>query len=135
MDCVCLGLFSLYMQTILIKWPFIGTGKLSKLFPLIPSGLNLPAVSDTPQNRILWGIRPHRTKSCCISDRTEPSPAGYQTLQNYGQHCVQGPDISPEKVLWGIRPCGTKSCWLLNPGGQLSNKNISTKFETEFEIV
>jgi hypothetical protein len=46
-------------------------GKLSKLLLLIPRGLNLQAVSDTPQNMILRGIRPRRTKSC-----------GYQTLQN-----------------------------------------------------
>jgi hypothetical protein len=64
---------NLYMQTIFEKSPFKENGKLSKLFRLVLQGLNLPAESDTPQNKILrgqtlqnkilWGIRPCRTKS------------------------------------------------------------------------
>ncbi len=58
-----LGKCSLNMQTILKKCPFKRTGKLSKLFQLIQGGLNLPPEPDTLQNKILWGVRPRRTKS------------------------------------------------------------------------
>ncbi len=82
MDTMSLGWCSLYMQTVLEKCPFKENGKLSKLFRLILRGLNLPVGSDTPQNKIMRGIRPRRTRSCQVSDPAEPSLAGYQTLQN-----------------------------------------------------
>jgi hypothetical protein len=69
------------MQTIFEKCPFKENGKLSKLFHLILRGLNLPAGSDTPQIKILRGIRPHKTRSCGVSGPVEPSLAGYQTRQ------------------------------------------------------
>jgi hypothetical protein len=72
------------MQMIFEKCPFKENenGKLSKLFRLVLRGLNLPAGSDTPaeqnpvayqtpQNKVLWGIRP-----------TELSLVGYQTPEN-----------------------------------------------------
>jgi hypothetical protein len=59
------------MQTIFEKCPFKENGKLSKLFCLVLRGLILPAGCETPQNKILRGIRP-----------AEQDPAGYQTLQN-----------------------------------------------------
>jgi hypothetical protein len=72
-----LGYCSLCMQTIFEKCPFKENGKLSKRFRLVLRGLNLPAGSDTPQNKILRGIRPpqnkilrgirpHGTKSCGV---------------------------------------------------------------------
>ncbi len=70
------------MQTVFVKCPFKENGKLLKFFCLILRGLNLPVGSDTPQNKILRGIRPHRTRSCGVSDPAEPSLARYQTLQN-----------------------------------------------------
>jgi hypothetical protein len=70
------------MQTIFEKCPFKENGKLLKLFCLTLRGLNLSVGSDTPQNKILKGIRPRRTRSCGISDPAEPSLAGYQTPQN-----------------------------------------------------
>ncbi len=71
MDSICLGLCSLYMQKIFEQWPFKENGKLSKLFRQVLRGLNLPAGSDTPQNKTLRGIRPRRTKSCGESDPAE----------------------------------------------------------------
>jgi hypothetical protein len=65
------------MQTIFKKCPFFikVNGKLSKLFHLVPQSLNLPeqnsAGYQTPQNKILRGIRPHGTKSCGVSDPAE----------------------------------------------------------------
>jgi hypothetical protein len=70
------------MQTIFKKCPFKENGKLLKLFCLIPRGPNLPVGSDTPQKKILRGIRPSKTRSCGVSDPAEPSLAGYQTPQN-----------------------------------------------------
>ncbi len=70
------------MQTIFEKCPFKENGKLSKLFHLILRGLNLPVESDTPQNKILRGIRPRRTRPFGVSDPAEPSLVGYQTPQN-----------------------------------------------------
>jgi hypothetical protein len=81
MNSICLG----YMQPIFEKCPFKENGKLSKLFRLVLRGLNLPAGSDTPQNKILWGIRPRRTRPCGVSDPTELSLAGYETPQNNGR--------------------------------------------------
>jgi hypothetical protein len=82
MDPICLGYCSLFMQMILKKCPFNENGKLSKLFRQVLRGLNLPAGSDIPQNKILRGIRPHRMRPCGISDPAELSLAGHQTLQN-----------------------------------------------------
>jgi hypothetical protein len=59
------------MQTIFEKCPFKEKGKLSKLFCLVPQGLNLPAGSDTLQNKILRGIKPRGTKSCGVSNPAE----------------------------------------------------------------
>ena len=67
------------------KCPFKENGKLSKIFCLVLQGLNLPAGSDNPQNKILRGIRPRRTRSCGVSDPTELSLAVYQTPQNNGR--------------------------------------------------
>ncbi len=98
MDTLSLGQCSLWMQTILEKYPFKENGKLSKLFHLILRGLNLSVGSDTPQNKILRGIRPRRTRSCGVSDPAEPNLVGYQTPQNndrdmyilYKRHDLQG---------------------------------------------
>jgi hypothetical protein len=51
-----------------------------------------------------WGLIPHRTKSCGVSDPAEQDPAGYQALQN--------------KTLQGIRPRRTKSCGVSDPAKQ-----------------
>jgi hypothetical protein len=61
------------------KCPFKGNGKLSNFFRLIPRGLNLPAGSHTPQNKILRGIRLRSTRSCGVSDPAEQSLAGIKT--------------------------------------------------------
>ena len=95
------------MQMIFEKCPFKENGKLSKLFCLVLRGLNLPAGSDTPQNNILLGIRPRRTKSCGVSDPAELSLAGYQTPQNNGRvvHILY-----QTLVLRGLIPRRTTSC-------------------------
>jgi hypothetical protein len=131
------------MQTIFEKCLFKENGKLSKLFCRVLRGLNLPAGPDNPQNKIMQGIRPQRTRSCRISDPTEVSLVGYQTQQNNGRvvyilkHALVlrglilrrtmscGSDTPLNKVLWGIRPCRTKSCGVSNPAEQHSKKNIS----------
>ncbi len=110
------------MQTIFEKCPFKENGKLSKLFCLVLRGLILPAGSDTPQNKILQGIRPCITRSCGVSDPAELSLAGYQTPQNNGrvvyillltlvlrglipaEQCPAGSSTPLNKVLWGIKP-------------------------------
>jgi hypothetical protein len=113
-------------------------------FVLIQQGLNLPAGSHTPQNKILRGIGPRRTRSCRVSDPAEQSLVGYQTQHNNGRvvyilkqtlvlqglilsrtmSC--GVDTLPNKVLQGIRHRGTKSCGVSNLGEQLLNTNISS---------
>jgi hypothetical protein len=121
------------MQMIFEKSPFKENGKLSKLFCLIPRGLNLPARSDTPQNKILWGIRPRRTRSCVVSDREELDLARYQTPQNNDRDVyflqqilvLRGliprrtmfcmPDAPPNKVLQGIRPAEQSSAGYQTP--------------------
>jgi hypothetical protein len=85
MDPICLGKCSLYMQTFFKECLFKDNGKLSKLFRLVLQGLNLPAGSDTPQNKILRDIRPRRTRPCEVSDPAELRLAGYQTPQNNGR--------------------------------------------------
>ncbi len=61
MDPICLGLCSLYMQTIFKKCPFKENGKLAKLFRQVLRGLNLPAGSDIPQKKVVRGIKPRGT--------------------------------------------------------------------------
>jgi hypothetical protein len=88
------------MKPIFEKCPFKENGKLSKLFLLVLRGLNLLAGSDNPQNKILWGIRPRRTRPCGVSDPAELSLAGYQTPQNNGSPAGY-------QTLRGIKPRGT----------------------------
>ncbi len=89
-------------------------GKLSKLFCLIPRGPNLHAVSDTPQNMILWGIRPGGTKSCgyqALQNNERDVYISLQTLVLRGQiPRLQSPvryQTPQNKVLRGIKPRGT----------------------------
>jgi hypothetical protein len=78
------------------KCPFKGTGKISKLFCLIPQGLTLylTVESDARQNKIPWGTRPHGTKLLGISDFADQNSSGCQNPGNI-THV-------------GIRPSGTK---------------------------
>ncbi len=122
-----------FSKSVPLKW----LANSHNFFRLILRGLNLPVGSETPQNKILRGIRPCRTRFCGVSDPAEPSLAGYQTPQNNDRHvyiysrclfCVvwysaeqrpAGPDTLPNKVLRGIRPRGTKFCGELHPREQL----------------
>jgi hypothetical protein len=110
------------MQTIFEKCSFIENGKLSKHFGLVPHGLNLPAGSDTPQNKILRGIRPCRTRYHGVSDPTELSLAQYQTPQNNDRVVYI---LKQTLVLRGLIPRRTKSCGVSNPAEQYLNMNIS----------
>jgi hypothetical protein len=125
------------MQLIFENCPFKEKGKLSKLFRLVLRGLNLPAGSDTPQNKILRGIKPHRTRPCGVSDH-----AGYQTPQairprrtkscgvsepaEQRQSCVHiiaytcssGCDTPQNNVLRGLIPRLTESCGVSDPAEQ-----------------
>ncbi len=125
------------MQTIFEKCPFKENGKLLKLFFWFCRVLICQ-----------WGLIPHRTKSCEVSDPAEQDPAGYETLQNqvlrgiwprrtvtemciFYSRCLfcgvrypteqppAGSDTLPNKILRGIKPCGTKFCGVLHPGEQL----------------
>jgi hypothetical protein len=123
------------MQMIFEKCPFKENGKLSKLFRLVLWGLNLPAGPDTPQNKILRGIRPRRTRSCGVSDPAELSLAGYQTPQNSGRivyiftayTCSAGSDTPQHNVFRGLIPLLTNSCGVSNPMEQHSKPNIYAK--------
>jgi hypothetical protein len=98
-------------------------------FVLFRGGLNLPAGSDTPQNKILWsirpseqapaGIRPHGTQSCGVSD---PAEQWQSCLHFIADTCSVRSDTSQNNILralQGIRPRGT------NPAEQHLNTNIS----------
>jgi hypothetical protein len=82
MDPLCLGKCSLYMHTIFEKCPFKENSKLSKLFHLVPRGLNL---LTEPNLARYQSIRPRRAGSCGVSDPMELSLVGYQTLRNIGK--------------------------------------------------
>ncbi len=122
-----LGQCSLCMQMIFKKCPFKEAGKLSKLFCLVLRVLTLPAGSDTPQNKILRGIRPRRTRSWGVSDPTELSLAGYQTPQNNGRVVYI---LQQTLVLQGLIPAEqrpaslirrlTKSCGVSDPPAEQS---------------
>jgi hypothetical protein len=103
------------MQQNFEKCPFKENGKLSKLFQLVLRGLNLPAGSDTPQNKILRCIRPRRTRPCGVSDPAELSLAGYHTPQNNGRVVYI---LQHTLVLRSLIPLLTKSCGVLDPAEQ-----------------
>jgi hypothetical protein len=114
------------MQTIFEKCPFKENGKLSKLFHLVLRGLNMPAGSDTPQNKILWGIRPrrapqneilrcirpHGTKSCGVSDHEEQ----WQSCVHFiADTCSAKSDTPQNNILRGLIPRLTKSAGYQTP--------------------
>jgi hypothetical protein len=103
------------MQPIFEKCPFKENCKLLKLFRLVLRGLNLSAGSDTPQNKILRGIRPHRTKSCGVSD---PAEQWQSCVHFIAYTCSTGSDTLQNNVLWGLIPCLTKSCGVSDPAEQ-----------------
>jgi hypothetical protein len=100
------------MQTIFKKYPFKENGKLSKHFCLVLRGLNLPAGSDTPQNRMLQGIRPHRTRLCGVSD---PAEQWQSCVHFIAYTCVAGSDTPQNNVLQGLILRLTKSCGVSDP--------------------
>jgi hypothetical protein len=130
------------MQPIFEKCPFRENGKLSTLFRLVLRGLNLPAGSDTPQNKILrgyqtlqnktlWGIRPCRTKSLGVSNPTEH----WQSCVHFIAYtCSAGYDTPQNNVLRGLIPRGTKSCGISNPAEQHSKTNISANSKKNSKI-
>jgi hypothetical protein len=131
------------MQPIFEKGPFKENGKLLKLFRLVLRGLNLSAGSDAPQNKILRGIRPRRTRPWGVSDPAELSLVGYQAPQNNGRvfcvhfiacTCSAGSNTQLNRVLRGIRPRGTKSCGVSNPAEQHSKTNLSVNSKKNSKI-
>ena len=117
------------MQTIFEKCPFKENGKLSKLFCLVLRGLNLPAGSDAPQNKILQGIRSRRTKFCGVSD---PAEQWQSCVHFIAYTCSAGSDSPLNKVLRGIRPRGTKSCGVR---GTTFKNEYFCEFEKEFKNI
>jgi hypothetical protein len=94
-------------------------------------GLNLPAGSDTPQNKILRDIRLLRTmaKLCTFYSRHLFCEVWYPAEQH-----PAGSDNPLNKVLRGIRPRGTKSCGVSNPAEQHLNTNISPNSKQNSKI-
>jgi hypothetical protein len=73
------------------KLPLQRTGKISKVFRLIPRRLSLPAVYpaelnssgyQTLWNKISCGSGPHTSKFFGVSDPAGQNSSGYQTLRN-----------------------------------------------------
>jgi hypothetical protein len=100
------------MQTIFENCAFKENRKLSKRFHLVLRGLNLPAGSYTPQNKILQGLRPCRTRSCGVSDPPGTKSCGVSDHAEQWQSCVHfiadtcsaRSDTPRNKVLLGIKP-------------------------------
>ncbi len=113
------------MQPIFEKCPFKENGKLLKLFRLVQQGLTMPAGSDTPQNKILRGIRPCRTTPCGVSDPAELSFVGIRPRRTmpelctfYSIHLFSGVWYPQNNVLQGLIPRLTKSCGVSDPTEQ-----------------
>ncbi len=103
------------MQMIFENCPIKENGKLSKLFCLVLRGPNLPAGSDTPQNKILRGIRPHRTKSCRVSDPAEQ----WQSCVHFIADTFSVRSDTPQNnILRGLIPRLTKFCGVSKPAEQ-----------------
>ena len=124
------------MQTIFEKCPFKENGKLSKLFHLILRGPNLPVGSDTPQNKILRGIRPRRTRSCEVSNAAKQ---WWKCVYFIADTCSAGSDTPQNNILRGLILRLTKSCWVSDPAEQSSvgyhtpGNNFKFKYFREFE--
>ncbi len=96
------------------------------IFVWFCGGLNLPAGPDTPQNKILLGIRPHRTRPCGVSEPRRTRPCGVSDLAEQWQICVHfiactcsaGSDTPQSNVLRGLIPRLTKSCGVSDPAEQ-----------------
>jgi hypothetical protein len=111
-------------------------------FSLILQGLNLPVGSGTPQNKILRGIRPRRTRSCGVSDPAEPSLAWYQTPENNDRDVYI---LLQTLVLRGLILRLTKSWGVSDPAEQTSagyhtsgnsfKYKYFCEFETEFKNI
>jgi hypothetical protein len=136
------------------KCPFKENGKLSKLFHLVPQGLNLPAGSDapqnkllrgyqTPQNKILQGIRPQGTKSCRVSDPAEQMQSGVHFIADT---CSARSDTSQNNILRDLIPPASQSStgyqtpWNkvlrgVKPRTTTFKYKYFCKFETEFQNI
>jgi hypothetical protein len=102
---------------------------------LIPTEQN-PTGYQTPQNKTLRGIRPHRTKSCGVSDPAEQ----WQSCEHFIAYaCSAGSDTPQNNVRWGLIPRLTKSCQVSDPaeqspaGYQTPRNNIENQIFCEFE--
>jgi hypothetical protein len=90
-----------------------------------------PAGYQTPQNYILWCIRPCQTMAelCTFYCIHLFCGVGYPAEQ-----CPMGSDTPLNKVLRGIRPRGTKSYGVSNPSEQHSKTNISANLKKNSKI-
>ncbi len=143
MDC-------LYMQTILKKYSFKGTGRLSQLFLSDSAGSSLSSESNIPQNKsyrvsdpaeqnpaqchnprneVLEGIRPI-AELCTYYTRRLFCGAWYPAEQS-----PAGTDSPPYKALRSIKPHGTKTCWISNPRETTFEYKYLHEFEPEFKNI
>jgi hypothetical protein len=119
------------MQTIFEKCPFKENGKLSKFFRQVLRGLNLPAGSDTPQNKILWCIRPCWTRPCGVSDPAEQDPVGNQTPRTMAELCT----FYSIHLFCGVSDHAEQSpAWYQTPRNNIQNKYFC-EFEKEFKNI
>jgi hypothetical protein len=131
------------MQLIFEKCPFKEKGKLSKLFCLVLRGLNFPAGSDTPQNKILRGIRPCRIRPCRVSDPAELSLAGYLDPAEQWQSCVHfiaytcsaGSDTLLKRSPVGYQTPRNKVLRGIKLRGTTFKNKYFCKFEKEFKNI
>jgi hypothetical protein len=100
---------------------FKENGKLTKHFCLVPRGLILPAGSDTPQNKILRGIRPRGINSCRKSDPAKQWPSSVHFIADA---CSAGSGTPQNNVPRGIKPQGTTFQY-----------EYILQFETEFKNI
>jgi hypothetical protein len=87
------------MQPIFKKCPFKENGKLSKLFHLVLRGLNFPAGSDTPQNKILRGIRPPDPAELSLGGVADPAEQWQSCVHFIAYTCSAGSDTPQNNVL------------------------------------
>jgi hypothetical protein len=146
MDPICLGYFSYTCRQFLKSVPLKGMASSQNFFVWVPWGLNLleglipyrtkSCRYQIPQNKILWGVRPCRTKSYRVSDSAEQ----WQSCVHFiTDACSPGSDTPQNNVLSGLIPRLTKSCKVsypveqspggINPREQLSHMNISVKLK------
>ncbi len=80
--------------------------------------------SDTPQDFVKRGIRPHRTLFCGVSD---PAEQVYAIKCTQLCHCSAGSDTPQNLVLRDLIPCRILFCGASDPAGKLRPRRTRQK--------